>query len=415
MTILHVCVFVMALGAALCVLYGARRRGRAVTDRSRANVGVFAHRRREIAAEGAVQGLGDADLALLEDELIASLHDEEAVERPEQPPPTGAPRLATVALAAALAVVGSVGLYGLWGEPGARVLASAAEVLQDPRASNDTLEELADALRARLARRPDSGSALFHLGHLKIRMRDFEGAAETLSALRARGPEAEVEAAWAQARYLADGGRLRPETRAAIDGVLTTQPNHPMMLELLAMDAMQRDASAEASGHLARLLRVTPAGPRRDLFGAALALAHERMGAGVPGTAAPGVAAGGADAGASGADPVGGVPVTVSVSAEFDAHPGAPVFVIARRESGGGAPYAVRRLTVADLPAQLELNDGDAMMPGRRLSDLETFELIARIGVSGSPTRASGDFESRAVTVRHGADPVALDITLRVP
>ncbi len=415
MTVLYAGIFVMALGAALGVLYGARRRGREVTDRRRANLGVFAHRRREIAAEGAVQGLSDGDVALLDDELIASLHDEAAVEPPPaQPPPTGAPGLATVALGAALAVVGSVGLYSLWGEPGAPVLARAAQVLQDPQASGDTLEALADALAARLARRPEDGSALFHLGHLKIRMRDFEGAAETLSALRALGTEAEVEAAWAQARYLADGGRLRPGTRAAIDGVLTTQPNHPMMLELLAMDALQRDAPAAASGYLGRLLEVTPAGPRRDLFGAALALAHERMGAVAPARRATGASAGARDGGTSATVPAAGVPVSVSVAPGLGVDAVAPVFVIARAPAGGGPPYAVRRLTVADLPARLLLNDGDAMMPGRRLSDLEAFELIARVGASGSPTRAPGDFESRPVTVGHGAGEVALDIAVRV-
>ena len=391
-------VIAMALAVAACFVYGARRRGRDGTDRARANLGVFAHRRRELAAEGEAQGLSDGDLAALDAELVASLHDEAGDETPEAPPAAATAGLVPVAVGAALAVAVSWGLYALWGEPGAPVLARAADVLQDPNASEDTLETLADALSARLARRPHDGSSLFHLGHLKLRMRDFEGAAETLAALRALTPEAEVEAAWAQARYLADGGRLGPETRLAVDRVLTAEPNHPMMLELLAMDAMQRGAPSEASGYLGRLLKVTPAGPQRDLFGAALALAHQRMGAGAEETAV-----------------AGGVPVAVSVSPELGAHPGAPVFVIARAESGGGPPYAVRRLTVADLPARLELNDADAMMAGRRLSDLETFELVARIGMSGSPTRAPGDFESLPVTVRHGLDEVALDIALRVP
>ena len=408
-------VIAMALAAAACFVYGARRRGRDGTDRARANLGVFAHRRRELAAEGEAQGLSDGDLAALDAELIASLHDEAGDETPEAPPTPATAGLVPVAVGAALAVAVSWGLYALWGEPAAPVLARVAEVLQDPNASEDTLETLADALSGRLARRPHDGSSLFHLGHLKLRMRDFEGAAETLAALRALTPEAEVEAAWAQARYLADGGRLGPETRLAVDRVLAAEPNHPMMLELLAMDAMQRGAPSEASVYLGRLLKVTPAGARRDLFGAALKLAHQRMGAGAEESAVGGGATGDGGSGPGDAAAAGGVPVAVSVSPEVGAHPGAPVFVIARAESGGGPPYAVRRLTVADLPARLELNDADAMMAGRRLSDLETFELVARIGMSGSPTRAPGDFESRPVTVGHGAEEVTLDIAVRVP
>lgn len=414
MTAVALGVIAMALAVAACFVYGARRRGRDGTDRARANLGVFAHRRRELAAEGEAQGLSDGDLAALDAELIASLHDEAGDETPEAPPTPATAGLVPVAVGAALAVAVSWGLYALWGEPAAPVLARAAEVLQDPNASEDTLEALADALAARVARRPHDGSSLFHLGHLKLRMRDFEGAAETLAALRALTPEAEVEAAWAQARYLADGGRLGPETRLAVDRVLAAEPNHPMMLELLAMDAMQRGVPSEASGYLARLLQVTPAGPRRDLFGAALKLAHQRMGAGVESAVRGGATAdSGSDAGDAAV--AGGVPVAVSVSPGIGAHPGAPVFVIARAESGGGPPYAVRRLTVADLPARLELSDADAMMAGRRLSDLESFELVARIGMSGSPTRAPGDFESRPVTVRHGAEEVTLDIAVRVP
>ena len=178
-----------------------------------------------------------------------------------------------------------------------------------------------------------------------------------------------------------------------------------MMLELLTMDAMQRGAPAEASTYLARLLEVTPAGPRRDLFGQALALAHERMLEGGPGAAPPEPAAA----------TTGGVELTVSLAPDLEVPADAPVFVIARAASGGGPPYAVRRLTVAGLPARLELHDDHAMVPGRHLSGLETFELVARVGVSGSPTRTAGDFESAAVTMRHGEGPVALQIARRVP
>ena len=405
MTAIYAAVVAMAVAAAVCAVYGARRRGREETDRSRANVGVFAHRRRELAAEGAAQGLSEAERARLEEELVASLHDE-AADAPHAPTATRAvPGLVPVAAAALLAAAGSVGLYALWGEPDAPLLARTMQTLEDPHASEGSLEVLEDALMARLGRRPEDGASLFHLGHLRIRMRDYEAAADTFSRLRALTPEPGVDAAWAQARYLADGGRVLPETRAVIDRVIAAEPDHPMMLELLTMDAMQRGAPAEASRYLARLLEVTPAGPRRDLFGQALALAHERMLEGGPGAAPPEPAAA----------TTGGVELTVSLAPDLEVPADAAVFVIARAASGGGPPYAVRRLTVAGLPARLELHDGHAMVPGRHLSGLETFELVARVGVSGSPTRTAGDFESAAVTARHGEGPVALRIAHRVP
>ena len=405
MTAIYAAVVAMALVASACAVYGARRRGREETDRERANLGVFAHRRRELAAEAEAQGWSDAERALVEEELLASLHDEAPDAARGAAAPRSVPGLVPAAAVALLAAAGSVGLYALWGEPDAPVLARAMQILEDPQASEGSLEVLRDALVARIERRPQDGASLFHLGHLRIRMRDYEGAAETFSRLRDLAPEPEVDAAWAQARYLADGGRVLPETRAAIDRVVGAEPDHPTMLELLTMDAMQRGASAEASRYLARLLEVTPAGPRRELFGQALALAHERMLEGGPPAAMP----------APTAAATGGVKLTVSLSPGLEVPAGARVFVIARAPSGGGPPYAVRRLTVADLPARLELHDGHAMVPGRRLSGLETFELVARVGVSGSPTRTTGDFESAAVTVRHGEEAIALEIAHRVP
>ena len=405
MTVIYATVVAMALVASACVVYGARRRGREETDRDRANLGVFAHRRRELAAEAEAQGWSDEERTLLEEELLASLHDEAPDAARGTAATRSVPGLVPVAAVALLAAAGSVGLYALWGEPDAPVLARTLQTLEDPHASEGSLEALRDALLARIGRRPHDAASLFHLGHLRIRMRDYEGAADTFSRLRDLAPEPEVDAAWAQARYLADGGRVLPATRAAIDRVLVAEPDHSTMLELLTMDAMQRGAPAEASRYLARLLEVTPPGPRRELFGQALALAHERMLEGEPQAAAPEPAGAATD----------GVELTVSLAPGLEVPPGAPVFVIARAPSEGGPPYAVRRLTVADLPARLDLHDGHAMVPGRHLSGLETFELVARVGVGGSPTRTTGDFESAAVTGRHGQGTVVLEIAHRVP
>ena len=68
------------------------------------------------------------------------------------------------------------------------------------------------------------------------------------------------------------------------------------------------------------------------------------------------------------------------------------VFVYAKAMNGPPMPLAVKRLTVADLPAQIELSDADAMMPGMQLSSFESIIVGARVSKSGNPVAQPGDF-----------------------
>lgn len=73
--------------------------------------------------------------------------------------------------------------------------------------------------------------------------------------------------------------------------------------------------------------------------------------------------------------------------------PDETVFVFAREEGGPPMPLAVRRLTVADLPALVTLSDQDAMMPGRTLSTVKAVRIGARVSRSGNVAPAPGDVQ----------------------
>lgn len=391
---------VVALGllAMLGIVTVARRSGRVREPESAA--ALFAVRRRELSREAAAANLGPEELQALEEELALNHLDESAqLDSPAESESASRVPLVPLLACSVASLIVATGLYAVWGEPGAPVLSRASEIMRGGERSE--MRALEDALESRLTREDGDANSWFVLGHLRTQLEDHEGAANAFAALHdVAGPLVDVDVAWAQARYRADGGQMSAATREIVDRVLATQPDHPTMLELLTIDAIHRRDFREAVDYLSRALRQTMPASRRSELAEILALARSRL---------PD------DAEAVDADPPAGIPVSVSLEAPLEAEPGTPVFVIARDPDAPRPPLAVRRLTVGDLPVRIDLTDADAMMPGRSLSGLEAVELLARVSLSGSPSARTGDLESKAVTANVGGEPVVLRIEHRVP
>jgi len=94
--------------------------------------------------------------------------------------------------------------------------------------------------------------------------------------------------------------------------------------------------------------------------------------------------------------------------------PDAVVFVIAKRPDQP-MPVAVKRLSVGDLPADIELSDADAMSFGNRLSDAGTLEVFARISASGTASRSDADWISDTVKVDTSNIPEAIPLAIHAP
>ena len=63
------------------------------------------------------------------------------------------------------------------------------------------------------------------------------------------------------------------------------------------------------------------------------------------------------------------------------------VFIFARASNGPPMPLAAKRVTVAQLPIEVELSDADAMMPQMKLSQFAEVQLVARVSRAGQPTQ----------------------------
>ncbi len=86
------------------------------------------------------------------------------------------------------------------------------------------------------------------------------------------------------------------------------------------------------------------------------------------------------------------------------------VFVFARAVSGPPMPLAVKRLSIADLPATVSLGDADAMTPQLRLSNFEQVRLFARVSRSGDATKGEWVGASQALQLTEGGETTELVI-----
>ena len=360
----------LALVALAVVVAGARRRPRRVPG-DEADV-LLADRRGEIAAEARVHNMAGDEVAALEQELALEFIGTDE-DRAESQTTAARPPLLPLVGGAVAAVVLAIGLYALWGEPDAPTLAAATALMSGDGASPEALADLERALAARLKRRPDDGDGWFYLGHLRMRSEDYAGAAEAFAALHElTGGNEQIDLTWAQAGFLAAGGVLDDATHEIVARVLGRRPEHPNMLELLAMDAIRRSSFTNAAGFLDRALRQPLAGSRRALLDETLGLVRSRLDAARP---------------------------LIEVAVEVTGTP-PPWLTVFARPVGGGMPWVVVRRP-AKATQTLTLDDAVGMAASSPLSSSGPVEIVARLSQSGT----AGDSVAQAVS--EPVDPTA--------
>lgn len=214
--------------------------------------------------------------------------------------------------------------------------------------------------------------------------------------LQPRDPDLLAQAAEARALARADR-RFDTEALDMLRRALEMDPAHQRAAWFLGVAQRQAGRPADAArtweALLSRVDESTGAALRAQIQSA-------RADAGLP------PLADGAPTKAAGA-----IRVTVDIAPDLRSRlpAEATVFVIARAPAGPPMPVAVERVKLGDLPTTVELDDADAAMPTRRLSQVGRVEVLARASASGSANATAGDLESDAVPAEPGAK-----ITLRI-
>jgi cytochrome c-type biogenesis protein CcmH len=287
-----------------------------------------------------------------------------------------------VPLAAALLMpLLGYGLYLHWGA------IDAVERARTFAVQPQSIEAMTARLEASVEDNPESAEGWYFLGRTYMAQERAGEAAKAFErAVGIAGREPELLGQWAQALYFAGNKQWTEQLQALTDEALKADPAEATSLGLLGIAAYESARFAEAIGFWERLVAVLPEqDPSRQVIQGGIARAREQLDPQAATAPTPPAAANAP-----------GLTVKVDLAAALrdKVQPSDSVFIFARATSGPPMPLAVKRLTVADLPAEVSLSDSDAMMPQLKLSGFAQVQLVARISRSGNAT--AGEWVGRS-------------------
>jgi len=243
------------------------------------------------------------------------------------------------------------------------------------------LRELVSAVEARSAARPENVHYLALLGQYYMGAQDYVRAVQTYDALAALQPEdAQVLAFAAQADYLAGERTLTDRARLRAEQALALDPHQSTALGLLGMAAFETGKYQRAIDYWQRLLAMeAPGSESAQMIAGVIETARQRLSTGDANTAAP------VEPATIAAPQGAGVTVRVESPPGGAIDPTDTVFVLARNaDSGSRMPIAVQRLTGAQLPITLRLDDSNSMA-GQKLSGATSVMVAVQVSPAGRP------------------------------
>lgn len=341
------------------------RRAQQEEDRTALNVALYQERVAELQAQGEAGVLTTEQLDRGRDEAARELLADTDNAEPDRSARLGK---TLPLLAAVLVPVMGLGLYLHFGA------SDKVELTREFAQAPQSVQEMTSRLERAVQAQPDSAEGLYLLGRAYMaqeRAADAAKAFERAAALAGRQPE--LLGQWAQALYFGNGKQWTAQMQALTDEALKADPAEVTSLGLLGIAAFEDGRYQQAIDYWNRLIAQLPEG---DASRAALQGGIERAGERLK---------------AAGQAPATRARLTVRVelapALKDKVRPDDSVFIFARASSGPPMPLAAKRVTVADLPIEVQLSDSDAMMPNMKLSSFPEVQLVARVSRAGQPTK----------------------------
>jgi len=275
---------------------------------------------------------------------------------------------------------------------------------------------LRDELVVRLADKPDNLQNHYLLASVAVELEQYTLAVKHFGYIVAADDQAvNIMAEMAQAIFLAADNRITPEVSQWVARVLSIDAAHPTALGLAGIEAYQKSDFVAAQLHWQQaLLKMDPASGAAQSLRAGVQQARKLQGNPLVDES---VVSESADQLA--AEPAAGstIYLDVSLDPEADVSPEQVVYIYARAWQGAPMPLAIQRVSVADLPLRVALDETMAMAPGMSITSAAQLELIARVSRDGGPRAQAGDWQASKGPVELAglSGPVALVIGDRLP
>ncbi|MBT7442849.1 MAG: c-type cytochrome biogenesis protein CcmI [Methylococcales bacterium] len=314
------------------------------------------------------------------------------------------PDIAMAIIVAVFVVVGSFAFYEMWGyrEQAKSIVAYKKSPKKgDQHAESGkapSMEAVLEALEEKLVQNPSNAEGWFMLARSYASLKEYtkaEKAYEKLYELRSNDPDVMTD--YADVSSAASGQKgFTPKAAELIAGALKIDPKHPRALLMQGFVYFNSDQveKAVATWQILRGILTQPdAIASLDEY---IAMGQQQLGV------TPTVATKSASKPSSQTAGAVSLPVNIVIAPELKAKAGAnmTVFIFAKAVTGPPMPLAAIKTTVSELGQTFALSDAQAMTPQFKVSKFTEVKLSARIAMSGTPTKQSGDLFAKAVVVK---------------
>ena len=210
------------------------------------------------------------------------------------------------------------------------------------------------------------------------------------------GDKAVILGQYAQIKYINSGGEITPEVNAIIEQARAIIPNEISVIQLLAIDAEQREDWPAAIENWRLLIQANPNSQQANVLRANITEAQRQLATSSPATG-PGPA----------------IDVQIRLDEGLQIAPETHVFIAARNAASEGLPpVAATDLRGADLPITIRLDNSSSPLPQFNLSSADTVFISALVSFSGAANPQSGDYRVVSESFAHNDQHVDIELII---